>query len=258
MNNSTVSNSSETLLSRIDERLAAMEKSRWWLSMEISDRKQHGIIKDIERKGTMPGAERLRKIAEALGTTTDYLLGTSSNPDPILSEVALADNRLESLAQDSSHRRRAPDEQPGIPLVGTGDCADLEVVADDGHDIWIERSSFDPDYQVRMIDRPPALRGARHAYAIYFQGSSMEPRFFAGEIGIVDPDRPAAPGDFVLVQLNNGEEDHVVSVLVKRLIRQTSGYVELEQFNPATIFRIDKSKVARVHKIMPPTDLLFR
>ena len=62
----------------------------------------------------------------------------------------------------------------------------------------------------------------------------------------------------MLVQLNNGEEDHVVSVLVKRLIRQTSAYVELEQFNPATIFKIDKSKVARVHKIMPPTDLLFR
>ncbi len=197
-------------------------------------------------------------MAAALHTTTEYLLGSSENPDQVLSEVALADNRLDFTAQPASRQHRPKDGTPGIPLVGTGDCADLEVVDDDGHDIWIERSSFDADYQVRMIDRPPALRGARHAYAIYFQGSSMEPRFFAGEIGIVDPDRPAGPGDFVLVQLNNGEEDHVVSVLVKRLIRQTSAYVELEQFNPATIFRIDKSKVARVHKIMPPTDLLFR
>lgn len=226
--------------------------------MEISDRKQHGIIKDIERKGTMPGADRLRKIAETLGTTTDYLLGTSANPEPVLSEVAIAESRLDYLAGEARRARSAEAAEQGIPLVGTGDCADLEVIDDDGHDVTIERSSFDADYQVRMIDRPPALRGARHAYAIYFQGSSMEPRFFAGEIGIVDPDRPAGPGDFVLVQLNNGEEDHVVSVLVKRLIRQTSAYVELEQFNPATIFKISKNKVARVHKIMPPTDLLFR
>ncbi|MDR7102966.1 S24 family peptidase [Croceicoccus sp. BE223] len=218
--------------------------------MEISDRKQHGIIKDIERKGTMPGADRIRRIAEVLETTTDYLLGTVSTSEQVQSEVGIQD-----LGADARDLRRTPDRaEPGIPLLGTGDCADLEL----GDDIHIERSSFDEDYHVRMIERPPSLRGARQAYAIYFQGSSMEPRFYAGEIGIVDPDRPAAPGDFVVVQLNNGEAEHVVSVLVKRLVRQTSQYVELEQFNPQTVFQLPRRKVARIHKIMPPTDLLFR
>ena len=249
----------ETILqARIRERLAATGKSARALSLEIGA--NGGYVRDLldPDRSPSPSAPRLQAMAAALQTTTEYLLGSSENPEQVLSEVAIGDNRLEYLAQTPSSRRPAEDQTPGIPLVGTGDCADLEVIDDDGHDITIERSSFDADYQVRMIDRPPALRGARHAYAIYFQGSSMEPRFFAGEIGIVDPDRPAAPGDFVLVQLNNGEEDHVVSVLVKRLIRQTSAYLELEQFNPATIFKIDKGKVARVHKIMPPTDLLFR
>ena len=244
----------ETLAERLRDRIDSLGRKPRDVSMSATGKPD--LVRDIFRLKRMPTAPIMQQLAAELGTTTEYLLGQTENPQQVLSEVAIADNRLDYMTRSASRSR--PEDTPGIPLVGTGDCADLEVIDDDGHDITIERSSFDADYQVRMIDRPPALRGARHAYAIYFQGSSMEPRFFAGEIGIVDPDRPAAPGDFVLVQLNNGEEDHVVSVLVKRLIRQTSAYLELEQFNPATVFKIDKNKVARVHKIMPPTDLLFR
>lgn len=241
------------LQERIRERLDALGKSPRAASLAIGA--NAGYVRDLldPDRAPSPSAPRLQALAAVLETTTEYLLGESSTPEQVLSEVALADRTL-----DFMHRTRAVPDEPGIPLLGTGDCADLELTDDEGQEVLIERSSFDADYHVRMIERPPSLRGARNAYAIYFQGSSMEPRFFAGEIGIVDPDRPASPGDFVLVQMNNGQEDHVVSVLVKRLVRRSSKVIELEQFNPPMVFELEARRVARIHKIMPPTDLLFR
>lgn len=123
--------------------------------------------------------------------------------------------------------------------------------------VAIERCSFDPDYHVRMIARPPALRGQRDLYAIYFHGDSMAPRFEPGEIGIVDPARPPAPGDYVVVQLTNGSSEDVVSVLVKRLVRQTARELLLEQFNPPITFAVPRVKVKRLHRILRETDLLL-
>jgi hypothetical protein len=177
------------------------------------------------------------------------LLGTANNPDPVISEVGFLDRA-------SGFDPRQPDLPP-IPLVCTGDCASLQLSDIDGQMLDIERSSFDPDHMIRMIARPPALRGARDVYAIYFHGESMMPRFEPGEVGIVDPTRPAAPGDYVLVQLNNGSEDHVTSVLVKRLVRANMRELVLEQFNPAITFTVPRSRVARIHRILPQTDLLF-
>jgi phage repressor protein C with HTH and peptisase S24 domain len=133
----------------------------------------------------------------------------------------------------------------------------MQFADETGAMLDVERCSFDADHTVRMIARPPALQGARDLYAIYFHGESMMPRFEPGEVGIVDPTRPAGPGDYVLVQLNNGEEDHVTSVLVKRLVRTSARELVLEQFNPPATFTVPKARVARVHRILPQTDLLF-
>ena len=249
VDNSTMAETAEILLARIDERLAEIDKSRYWLSKETSDGKTHTIITDIERKGTIPREPRLVRMAELLGVSTDWLMGRSETPEPVHSDVTLSDNHIEWRGPDRA--------EPGIPLVGTGDCADLNVCSESGEMITVERSSFDPDHHVRMLVRPPALRGQTDLYAIYFHGESMEPRFQPGEVGIVDPRRPVRNGDYVLVQLNAGDSDEVVTVLVKRLVRQNADEVVLEQFNPAVTFKVPKNRVARVHRILQQTELLF-
>jgi transcriptional regulator with XRE-family HTH domain len=207
--------------------------------------------------GSTPKADNLDKLAEVLGTTTDYLLGRAESPDQVRSEVALLDRRPDLARERHLDWRGNEPGLPGIPIVGTGDCAELEVCDESGNMVSVERSSFDPDYHVRMIARPPALQGARNIYAIQFHGSSMEPRFEPSEIGIVDPNRPVARGDYVLIQLTSGENDEVTSVLVKRLVRQTAKEYVLEQFNPPLVFTLAKAKVARIHRIMRQTDFLF-
>lgn len=240
----------EMLRSRVRERLKVTGKSPHGISRAIGA--NPGYVRDLldPEKSSIPAADRLQALAQELETTTDYLMGRASVSDPVRSEVALADRRLDWGG--------VPPAEPGIPLVGTGDCADLDVVDSAGTHVMIERSSFDPDFHVTYVHRPKALTGDRAAYAIYFHGSSMEPRFFAGEIGIVQPSRPAAPGDYVVVQLNNGETDDVITVLVKRLVRRTSAEVVLSQHNPELTFSVPAHCVARIHRIMPPSEQLLR
>ncbi|MFN3351329.1 MAG: S24 family peptidase [Pseudorhodoplanes sp.] len=240
-------NIAEILPQRLAEQLEKSGRSKRQLSLAIGA--HAGYVRDLldPDRVNVPSAARLNALARELGVSSDYLVGATDNPDTVLSEVTISDRRID-------WRGPMPDLPP-IPLVGTGDCAPIQLEDESGALLDIERSSFDADHTVRMIARPPALRGARDLYAIYFHGESMMPRFEPGEVGIVDPTRPPRPGDYVLVQLTNGEEDHVTSVLVKRLVRATTRELVLEQFNPAAIFTVPRRRVARVHRILPQTDL---
>lgn len=244
-----VGNIAEILPERLREQLDRTGKSKRQLSLAIGA--HAGYVRDLldPERFNVPSATRLQSMARELGVSADYLAGTSEHPEPVQSEVMLSDRLIEFRGPEPGG--------PAIPLVGTGDCADLEVTSESGELVTIERCSFDPEYHVRYIARPPALRGARDLYAIYFHGESMIPRFEPGEVGIVDPTRPTKPGDYVLVQLTDGSIEEVVSVLVKRLVRQTAKELVLEQFNPAMIFTVPRSRVMRVHRVLQQTDLLF-
>lgn len=197
-------------------------------------------------KGGQPSAQKLRRLAEELNTTTDFLVGRSDAPGQIRSEVSLA---------EMPQGWRGP-KRDGIPVHGTGLCGDLIITGPDGSVQEIEQLQLDVDHAVDWIERPRALAFANDAYAIYFHGSSMERRFYQGERGIVDPVRPARPGDIVLVQISDGETGSMVCALVKELVRSTSSFVELLQYNPEIRFRLPQDRVMRMHRVYRPDELL--
>src|ERR1019366_7185007 len=51
-----------------------------------------------------------------------------------------------------------------------------------------------------FVVRPPALGGVSNAFALYVDGESMEPRYYAGEMLYVNPNRPITRGCFVAVE----------------------------------------------------------
>ena len=245
---SGMTNSAEILRSRLREAIEKKSVSPRSVSLQIGA--NHSYVSQIlDGKGGMPSAARVMKMAEALDVSADWLLGEANSSEIIRSQVEVSEKQVEW--------RGTPRDELGIPLMGTGDCADLQVCDESGRMVSVERSSFDDEYPVLMFGRPPALRGAREVYGITFRGESMVPRFEDGEVGIVDPRRAPRIGDYVLVQLNAGDSDDVVSVLVKRLVRQNATEVVLEQFNPPLTFTVPASRVQRVHRILQPTDLLF-
>ena len=230
---------------RIRERLEATGKTAHAVSREIGA--NPGYVRDLmdPEKTGVPSAARLTRLAEALDTTSDWLLGKADNPGPLRSEVTFRE--LPQGWRDASGQ--------GIPVLGTAFCADL-VVEQDGGSVAIEQIQLEVDHTIHRIERPAALWNARNAYAIYFQGSSMERRFYQGEIGIVDPSRPPSPGHVVLVKLNDGESQTVVTALVKELVRATSSYVELLQYNPEISVRIPRARVVAIERIYRPDELL--
>ncbi len=55
---------------------------------------------------------------------------------------------------------------------------------------------------IDTVRRPPALKGIEDAFAIFVTGTSMEPRYFEGDLLFVHPTRPPEPGCDVLVELH--------------------------------------------------------
>ena len=206
-----------------------------------------GYVRDLldPEKSFMPGGAKLHAMAEVLETTTNYLLGEVENSEQPISEVSFL-----PMHPDWGKQNLAP-----LHVLGTGLCDDLAISDEGAGEVRIERLLLEQDHTVRMIERPPGLADSRDAYAIYFHGSSMEPRFFQGELGYVDPSRPPSPGDFVVVQLTDGTNDHVITVLVKQLVKVNGNHYVLRQYNPQLEFSIPRGRVARLHRICTNNDL---
>ncbi|RYF04565.1 MAG: S24 family peptidase [Oxalobacteraceae bacterium] len=125
----------------------------------------------------------------------------------------------------------------------------------------IEQIALNTGEVVQYAKRPVILNGNAAAYGLYVTGSSMEPRHMEGEIVLIDPKSRLKNGDDVVVYLrpDNADDDDGAAaraVMVKRLVRRSSTYIELEQFNPAKIFRVDMCEVVRVDRVIPWSELI--
>ncbi|WP_119461827.1 LexA family transcriptional regulator [Rhodospirillaceae bacterium SYSU D60014] len=91
--------------------------------------------------------------------------------------------------------------------------------------------------------RPANLAGATDAFALYVYGDSMEPRYFAGEILYVNPNRPLTRNCFVAVELSDGQG------MIKQFVSRSDDYVLLRQFNPRKDIRLPAREVRRIYRI---------
>lgn len=239
----------EILVQRIDERLRELRDAGVTArSASIKATGKPDAIRDIKRAKGLPNGPTLARIAEALQTTGDWLMGKVENPGALHSEVT-----FHELPQGWN----GPTGE-GIPLILTAYCDDLIIdQGESGETVQIERIQLEVDHVLRRVQRPVALWNVHDAYAIEFHGSSMERRYYQGDIGIVDPRRPPSPGQVGLFQLTDGERSGVVTALAKELVRATTTYVELLQYNPEVSFRVPREQVVHMHRIFRPDELLY-
>ena len=100
------------------------------------------------------------------------------------------------------------------------------------------------DQVIGYAVRPHHLKGVKDAVAVIIVGESMEPRYLAGEVIFIDPRLPVRPRDFVLVELSGHR------ALVKRLVRISDQFVEIEQLNPAGRRKLPRAEVTGVFRIV--------
>lgn len=108
--------------------------------------------------------------------------------------------------------------------------------------------------EVGRVFCPPMLEGVEGAYAVMVFGTSMEPRYFAGETVWVNPHLPVRAGDDVIAQIIEEGEEAPVESYIKRFTSQSSKVLRLYQYNPdegeEKELEFDTDKVFSVHKIV--------
>ncbi|SNT15953.1 Phage repressor protein C, contains Cro/C1-type HTH and peptisase s24 domains [Sphingomonas laterariae] len=142
-----------------------------------------------------------------------------------------------------------------LPIFGTALGAPKIV---DGE--AVEQTTLNRGEVVEYIKRPTILNGTPDAYGLYVQGSSMYPVHPEGTLLLAQAKKPPRVGDDVVVYLRcNGDDDdgeRARGVLVKRLVRRSAQYVELQQFTPDMTFRLDAADVLRIDRVLTLGDLL--
>lgn len=222
----------QDLLERIDQRLRAKDLTDYRASMLAAGRPE--IIRNIRR-------------------------GLSKNPrrDTLEKLAGVLDCSFEWLATG-----RGPVEPPASNPIATGDGPGLPVREQMPQDIPVMGSaagSLDGAFQLQSgqpidhVRRPPGVASAVDVYALYVVGVSMSPRFDEGELVYVSANRPARPGDYVVVQTS--EDDGEITAWCKRLVRRDADKVVLEQFNPPKTFEVSSKAAVAVHRVLTINDL---
>jgi phage repressor protein C with HTH and peptisase S24 domain len=109
---------------------------------------------------------------------------------------------------------------------------------------------------VDYVRRPPGITHMRNVYALWVVGDSMSPWNKDGDLVYVSPARPAAPGDYVVVQMNDLADGEPGLAMVKQLVGRTPTQLKLGQFNPEKEFTVALAKVKAVHRVLTLRELL--
>jgi phage repressor protein C with HTH and peptisase S24 domain len=233
------------VLERIEAKAAAIGLSDRELSLRAVGKPD--LLRDMRRRQGLPRGDRLAEIARVLGTTSDWLLNGGAEGE--------AEARAAMARQPVKSEVRRAGLIPDAPHLAAGDPVPLLGSAIGGAygeiDEHVELTELHLGDVLEYLARPPSLAGDKDAYALTVVGDSMAPRFEPGETAFVSPRSSVSIGDDVIVQLKgNGEEgDRVTMVLIKRLVRRSSSFIELAQFTPPMTFRVPSERVAAIHRV---------
>lgn len=174
--------------------------------------------------------ERIKKALQEAGiSNAEIARRTNVSPQAVngwLTEGTIAKSRLAQVARECgvsldwlvSGTPSEPGQMPNVvPIVG-------HAMATPGEDGFFSDMGLPPgggDGFARWPSRDPS------AYALRVKGDSMQPRIRPGELIVVEPNSPVAPGDDVLVKLRDGRR------LVKQLLYRRAGNVVLGSINTA-------------------------
>ena len=248
----------------MDNRIRMWRERRGLTMAELGQRvgTEASQINKLEKGNRRLTAEWMGRLARALDCAPADLL----MPDPAGSaaELGEAPPPPSPLAPPAGYaaaghtasgagRAAAGHDVPADAVTLTGAAPrDLPVF---GAAVGGDDGAFDFNGAVNeYVARPPILAGVANGYAVYVQGESMEPRYFAGELVHVNPNRPVTTGCFVVVQIRTGDPHMPTRGLIKQFVRRTASRLCLRQFNPRADLDHDLASVLTVHRIVGASD----
>ena len=225
----------DTLAKRLADAMARARLNQPGLARAASSADQPVTQQTVHNlvSGQTTHSKHLPALADALGvslewlTRGDHVLKTGAGPGQVAASGGDAQLTVTRNPLNASRLR----------VLGMAEC---------GPDGW---SLWNGDV-IDTVPTPSGLAGAPGAYAVYAMGSSMEPRYYEGELIFIHPGKPVTAGSFVLVQIRPEHEGETPRAVVKRLIKRTATKTVVEQFNPAKKFDIRNDDIVSLHRVV--------
>jgi hypothetical protein len=211
-------------------RPAELSPNAWAVKAGVS----RTVWADMRRHGN-PSRRTLERLLVAAGSSLAEFEALRLGPD---SQVAPAARALGDLT-----RGWTPAQLPPLPLLASAFGGEW---GEPGQGIELIEVGAGGDVLERL-PRPPSLASDQDAFAVTIVGEAMWPRFRPGSRVAVSPRAPVALGDDVLVRLRDGGGG---KVLIKQLLKQDSTGLDLRQFNPDRQFRVDRTEIDTIFKVL--------
>jgi phage repressor protein C with HTH and peptisase S24 domain len=210
--------------------------------------RNHAYLQQFVQRGTpmrLPEDVR-RDLAALLGVAEDALRGEAP---PRRAERARSEPRPAGLGEPA---RGEPSRAESLPPrnAALGPAVRLGRIPLYGQAVGGADGQFPLNGSlITEIAAPPSLAGVAGAYAVMVVGTSMEPRYFAGEAVFVNPRLPVRVGDFVVAQIAADEGEPPLAY-VKRYVGKNEKAIRLEQLNPGKKLGFAADRVVSIHRIV--------
>jgi phage repressor protein C with HTH and peptisase S24 domain len=229
------------------QKIAELRSARGWSRPALAERmgttpQQLERLEKGQRKLTL---DWIARAAQALEIDQQIIIDAASPPAQAVKSNATP-FRYEGAGNETLRN--------DLPIYGTALGAPRMIENDQ-----VEQTYLNSGEVVEYIKRPVVLNGKSDAYGLHVVGGSMWPMYPEGSIIIAETRRPPMIGDDVVVYLRDldcDDDSRVRCVLVKRLVRRTAAYVELQQFDPMVTFQVSTDEVLRIDRVMTLRDLL--
>ncbi len=193
-------------------------------------------------QGKEIGLKNLRAICDVAGVSFDWL--SDGIGEPFMSQPAATEEQAPT---------RRPKPNASFP-------PKYQTFDGDGYVPLLGQTIGGPNgrfilngAEVGRLFVPPMLEGVEGAYGVRVYGTSMEPRYVAGETVWLNPHEPVRQGDDVVVQIVTDEENGRESY-IKKFISRSSRVTRLWQHNPdegeKNEIEFDTDRVFSIHKIV--------
>lgn len=245
-----------TIGQRVTERLRELNMSEYAVAKKL---KMHYSNIQGLTSGRVKKPRYLGELAEALGITEKWLRTGEGSKFPSLQQQQLPFDHQSGILEPSGFREskvneppQAPIDYTGVPmLLGQRNLAvyNVKMLNPKAQSFYIETEKPN-DY----IFRPPYLTHNNHAFAIYAQGSAMEPKFEPGDLLVIDPFRPPQPYDYVIIEQKNQQGQ--TQCFLRRYIRTVADEVILQQFTPWEEHRLRRDEIKSLMRIFSQNELL--
>gem|GEM_PF-242085 len=237
-----------TIADRIRERLNTMNLTAQGASLKA------GLSRDALRKllaneSQIPTGKTLTGLAQALEVSEQWILtGSNAIPDKVQDPASGSGTFLHHAQRGRSEVRAA-----NVPLPTRFDMPDDVPVRGTAAGSHLKGAFQFTSDAIDYVRRPPALMGARDIYALYVEGSSMEPQYFPGDLVYVHPHKPPRVGDVIVVQaaVDDANVEATLGVYVKR----TEQFLVILKRNPEAHVQLKRERVKAIHKVLTTNEL---